>query len=63
MDGSDQILIAEQLVYWPNDLTIDYAANQLYWIDARYHVVESSQLDGSRRHMLYDQGKLLIDVL
>lgn len=49
MDGSDRRTIIVDGVFWPNGLTIDYAAGRLYWADAKHHVIESANLDGSDR--------------
>lgn len=49
MDGSDRRTIIADGVFWPNGLTIDYAAGRLYWADAKHHVIESANLDGSDR--------------
>lgn len=49
MDGSDRRTIITEGVFWPNGLTIDYASNKLYWADAKHHVIENSNFDGTER--------------
>lgn len=49
MDGSDRQTIVVDGVFWPNGLTIDYAAGRIYWADAKHHVIESAHLDGTDR--------------
>eukprot|EP00106_Octopus_bimaculoides_P021308 XP_014788750.1 PREDICTED: low-density lipoprotein receptor-related protein 4-like [Octopus bimaculoides] len=56
MDGLDRKLVANTSLKWPNGLTIDYAGDKLYWADAKYHVIECSQLDGSFRRTIISQG-------
>ncbi|XP_014677385.1 PREDICTED: low-density lipoprotein receptor-related protein 4-like [Priapulus caudatus] len=56
MDGSERIVIADKSLFWPNGLTIDYAAGKLYWADAKHHVIECSNLDGSKRKSVISQG-------
>lgn len=60
MDGSDRVTVVHNNILWPNCLTIDYAADRLYWIDARYHVLETARLDGSQRQTLVDHGNCLL---
>ncbi len=37
---------------WPNDLTIDFTTQTLYWVDANLDKIESSNLDGTNRTLL-----------
>lgn len=57
MDGSSRRVIADTALYWPNGLTIDYAGQRLYWVDAKHHVIEKSQLDGSGRRAVISHGE------
>ena len=57
MDGNDRVIIANTSLFWPNGLTVDYAAEKLYWADAKHHVIECSNLDGSHRRTVINQGK------
>ncbi|XP_059144487.1 low-density lipoprotein receptor-related protein 4-like [Physella acuta] len=56
MDGSRRIVLASTSLFWPNGLTVDYAAEQLYWADAKHHVIECSGLDGSNRRAVISEG-------
>lgn len=49
MDGSGRKIIATDGVFWPNGLAIDYPAGKIYWADAKHHVIESCQYDGTNR--------------
>ena len=49
MDGSDRKSIIFKGITWPNGLAIDYAGKKIYWADAKQHVVECSNFDGSNR--------------
>lgn len=49
MDGSEKKTIISKGVIWPNGLAIDYTAGKLYWADAKQHVIESSNFDGTAR--------------
>lgn len=53
MDGSDRKTIISEGVFWPNGLAIDYSSNRLYWADAKHHVIESSNLDGTDRKKVF----------
>ena len=57
MDGNDRRVIISTAVFWPNGLTIDYAANKLYWTDTKHRVIETSGLDGSLRRTVVSRGK------
>ncbi|OCT83711.1 low-density lipoprotein receptor-related protein 4 [Xenopus laevis] len=56
MDGSNRRVIADTHLFWPNGLTIDYAGHRIYWVDAKHHVIERSDLDGSNRKAVISQG-------
>ncbi|XP_072034176.1 low-density lipoprotein receptor-related protein 4-like [Amphiura filiformis] len=56
MDGKRRQVIADTRLYWPNGLTLDYTNNKLYWVDAKHHIIESANLDGSRRKAVISQG-------
>ena len=56
MDGGQRKLIADTSLFWPNGLTVDYAANKIYWTDAKHHVIECANLDGSQRKTVLDKG-------
>lgn len=49
MDGSDRRQIVTEGIFWPNGLTIDYSAGRIYWADAKHHVIESANYDGTDR--------------
>lgn len=53
MDGSERITLITEGVHWPNALTIDYASLRLYWADAKHHVIESADLDGTNRKKVH----------
>uniref|UniRef100_A0A8C5MYQ0 LDL receptor related protein 4 n=1 Tax=Leptobrachium leishanense TaxID=445787 RepID=A0A8C5MYQ0_9ANUR len=56
MDGSNRRVIADTHLFWPNGLTIDYAGRRMYWVDAKHHVIERADLDGSNRKAVISQG-------
>ena len=54
MDGdatTRQHLISTNVV-WPNALTLDYAQNKMYWMDAKLGRLEVANMDGSDRLLL-----------
>lgn len=59
MDGSRRRIIADTHLFWPNGLTIDYAGHRMYWVDAKHHVIERANLDGSHRKAVISQGEAL----
>ncbi|KAL3843281.1 hypothetical protein ACJMK2_021223 [Sinanodonta woodiana] len=56
MDGTERSTIANTSLFWPNGLTLDYAADKLYWADAKHHVIECAGLDGKNRRTVISQG-------
>uniref|UniRef100_A0A3P9A5H3 EGF-like domain-containing protein n=1 Tax=Esox lucius TaxID=8010 RepID=A0A3P9A5H3_ESOLU len=45
LDGSDQIVLVNTAVTWPNGISIDYEENKLYWCDARADKIERISLE------------------
>ncbi|XP_033107880.1 low-density lipoprotein receptor-related protein 2-like isoform X2 [Anneissia japonica] len=56
MDGSNPIEFQNDLVGWPNGLTICYATNKLYWVDAHLDHIVYSNLNGSGITILLEEG-------
>lgn len=52
MTGSNFEKIVTTDIKWPNGLTIDFDEEKLYWADAYYDKIESSNLDGNYRQVL-----------
>jgi low density lipoprotein-related protein 2 len=52
MSGSNFVKLITTDIKWPNGLTIDFDADKLYWADAYYDKIESSNLDGNFRQVL-----------
>ena len=46
LDGSRRALVVATNLGWPNDITIDYAENRLYWTDGKLLAISSCDLDG-----------------
>ena len=55
MDGSDRRVLHNTGLTWPNGLTIDYADQKIYWVDASRDRIEYSNVDGSGRFVLLSQ--------
>ena len=52
MDGSNRTILHNTNLVWPNGITIDYANQILYWIDANLDFLEYSNVDGTGRTLL-----------
>ena len=55
MDGdvkTRQQLITTDIA-WPNGLTLDFAQNKFYWIDAKLKRLESANMDGTGRKLIF----------
>ena len=44
MDGTDRSVWVDEQLHWPNDLSIDYVSNRLYWCDVYYDRIEGVSL-------------------
>ncbi|KAK7065936.1 Low-density lipoprotein receptor-related protein 4, partial [Halocaridina rubra] len=56
LDGTKREVIIESDLHWPNGITIDYPTETLYWVDAKQHVIEAANIDGSERRIIKDHG-------
>ena len=56
MDGTREQTIINTGLVWPNALTIDRAAQILYWADASLDKIESSNVDGTNRRTILQDG-------
>ncbi|XP_049539126.1 low-density lipoprotein receptor-related protein 1B [Anopheles darlingi] len=53
--GMEPLVISkERPIEWPTGLSLDASEGRLYWCDARLGTIESVNLDGSNRVLLYD---------
>ncbi|KAF5890990.1 low-density lipoprotein receptor-related protein 1B-like, partial [Clarias magur] len=53
MDGSHRQVFVSSDVLWPNGLSLDHAAETLYWCDAFHHRIERIHFNGTLRTVLY----------
>lgn len=53
MDGKNNTVLVSKDLELPNSLSIDYANERLYWIDAKAKVIESVRLDGTDRKVYF----------
>ncbi|XP_061175466.1 very low-density lipoprotein receptor-like isoform X1 [Saccostrea echinata] len=62
MDGNptSRSVIVRTDIEWPNGLTLDYASERLYWIDAKLKSIFTAKLDGSDiRRVLHNAEQIL----
>lgn len=60
MDGSQRKTLANTNLQWPNGLTVDYTSDHIYWVDAKYHIIERANLDGTGRKVIASEGEKTI---
>ena len=60
MDGTDQRVLVDKDIAWPNSLTIDMATLTVYWADARteYIGIYSIDFNGNLRSTIYSRLNL-----
>ena len=49
MDGQGRSAFVKTDIVWPNGLTLDYALQRLYWVDASLDRLERIDTDGTNR--------------
>lgn len=57
MDGSQQKIIVNNSLGWPNALTISYVTNELFWADAHQDYIAYSDLNGNNIKMIRTRGE------
>ena len=53
LSGRNRHVIVRLYLLWPNCLTIDFVTRRLYWVDAGDDTVETSDLEGVGRRLLF----------
>ena len=57
MDGSDRKILVNSTkmreltkykIGWPNGITIDYETDTIYWVDAKYDIMVTMNLNGGK---------------
>lgn len=56
MDGVGHTTLHSEHVTWPNALTIDLPTQTIYWADAKLHIIESSNYQGTVRRPILTSG-------
>lgn len=59
MNGNQRTPIIMKDLEWPNGMTIDYVSNKLFWVDAKLHIIMSSNLDGTKRSVILSDDHYL----
>lgn len=50
MDGNEARTIVTEDLGWPKSLAIDYADERLFWIDSKFHSIQSVRFNGEDYH-------------
>lgn len=53
MDGKNQFNLVDSAIQWPTGITIDYPSQRLYWADLKAKTIESINLNGKNRFLVY----------
>lgn len=48
-DPKTRKVIVKEDIYWPNGLTVDYANNLIYWMDAKLQFIDTINFNGLNR--------------
>lgn len=62
MDGNpaSRNVLVEKDIEWPNGLTLDYASERIYWIDAKMKSIFTARLDGKEvKRILHNAEQIL----
>lgn len=57
MDGSNQKILIEDELGWPNALTISFETSELFWGDAREDYIAVSDMEGNNRKIIISREK------
>uniref|UniRef100_A0A8D8SCE1 Low-density lipoprotein receptor-related protein 1 n=2 Tax=Cacopsylla melanoneura TaxID=428564 RepID=A0A8D8SCE1_9HEMI len=53
MDGRNKFNLVDSAIQWPTGITIDYPSQRLYWADPKAKTIESINLNGKDRFVVY----------
>ena len=53
LTGRYRRIIVNSDLFWPNCLTIDYETSKLFWVDASFDTIETSDLEGNGRKVIF----------
>jgi sortilin-related receptor len=63
-DGSNiKHLFTKPTIHWPNGITVDYIAERIYWVDAKFDYIGSSDLDGQKFRKILSNSVILSDFI
>lgn len=57
LDGQSRITLITVNITYPNEITIDYSTNQIYWVDGKFGWLQTADLDGQSRDTIFVQEK------
>jgi len=58
LSGASRIELITKDVQVPNEITIDYNTNHIYWVDSHFDWIQTTDLDGHNRQTLFKQRGL-----
>ncbi|KAI5726754.1 hypothetical protein M8J76_007920 [Diaphorina citri] len=53
IDGKNKFNLVDNNIQWPTGITIDYPSQRLYWADPKARTIESINLNGKDRFVVY----------
>lgn len=53
MDGKNKFNLVDSAIQWPTGITIDYPSQRLYWADPKAKTIESINMNGKDRFLVY----------
>ena len=56
LDGQSRVALITKYIQKPNEITIDYSSNQIFWVDDYYDCIQTADLDGNSRKTLFQQS-------
>jgi hypothetical protein len=52
LNGENRSTIVSSSLGWPNDITLDHQSQRIYWVDAKFDKIESTDYSGNNRQQL-----------
>ena len=58
LDGTNRTVLVQDDITWPSGVTLDTAAQLVYWLDGRFDTISSMDYNGDNRKTIFDDTTL-----
>ena len=57
LDGTNRTVLVQEDITWPSGVTLDTAAQLVYWIDGSFDTISSMDYNGNNRKTIFDDSR------